>query len=54
MTMLRENFREALLIAIRDQEIKQRAMGYTSDSGFLAGLRQVLAALDRGEWILIE
>lgn len=53
MRMLKDNFESALMIAIKQQEIRDTSAGIT-ESIFLAGLREVLEASRRGECITIE
>lgn len=39
----------ALYNAIKTQEVREQVLGYTSDSGHLAVLRQMLKAVQQGE-----
>lgn len=51
MKMLRANFETALRLAIEVQENRDNLSGI--NSAFAAGLRDVLAAVQRGETIII-
>jgi hypothetical protein len=55
MKMLRSNFETALTMALRErQAYEQWAYGADFESAFVAGLRAVLEAINRGERITIE
>lgn len=52
MNLPRENMRQYLITAIRAQEVFERErLGYSSDSGFLGGMRDTLEEVERGEQI---
>ena len=54
MEMLRENLKIALNVAIGEQQRYERVeIGFDKDSSLLAGWRQVLEALNRGEEVRI-
>lgn len=54
MRMLTQNFMTALQIAIKQQTLEETKLKLPSDSSFLAGLREVLEAVHRGERIEIQ
>jgi hypothetical protein len=51
--MLSGNLAQALHIAIENQTEAEKEHGFTSDSAFVAGLKEVLAAVQREERIEI-
>jgi hypothetical protein len=55
MKMLKANLESALMIAIRSQkDYELKANGPRFESVFVAGLKEVLAALQKGERITVE
>lgn len=53
MRMLKENFEAAIRMAIVYQATRDTAVGLKGESTFTAGLREVLAASQRGEVITV-
>ena len=47
--ILAENLMVAMITAIAEREKVEKELGYTSDSGFLSGLKQNLEALKQGK-----
>lgn len=47
--ILAENLTIALITAIAEREKAEKQLGYTSDSGYLAGLKQNLEAVKQGK-----
>ena len=49
MKVHRENLMMALNLAIIDQRKAEKAHGFTGDSAFVAGITELLKAVQRGE-----
>jgi hypothetical protein len=54
VNMLRGNMIAALRLAIEVRAEQEREWGYTGESALLAGWRQVLSALKRGERVEVS
>lgn len=54
MSIFRETMAYLLRQAICDQQAHEQAKGFTRDSSYLATLRNMLAAVERGEQITME
>lgn len=54
VTMYRSNLASALHVAIEERRKVEKQYGYTGDSGFVAGLVQILDAINRGEQVVIK
>lgn len=52
MQILRENLALALRITIEMRSEEEKTMGYHSNSAFVAGLKDVLTALQSGERVI--
>lgn len=49
MKVYRSNLQNALYIAIKRQDEDEKERGYSTDSAFLAGLKEIYTALSKGE-----
>ena len=54
MRILAANLAQALSIAIRTRSDEEKEMGYKGNSAFVDGLKDVLAAMQRGERIEVS
>ncbi len=54
MKILADNLALALSTAIETRTEQERDMGYFKDSAFVAGVKDVLAAVQRGEHVEVK